>query len=634
MAAEPVATGRRAAAYRSDIDGLRAVAVVPVVIFHLGVHAVRGGFVGVDVFFVISGYLITQVLIGDIERGRFSIVGFYERRIRRILPALLAVLAATAALYFTVSLPDEYAEFSRTLLAAAASVSNIYFWLHAGYFDGTALSTPLLHTWSLAVEEQFYVLWPICLYLMYRFRRQHVLLLTAGVALVSLSISAVGAFTHPVATFYLLHTRAWELLLGSLLALNIVSSPLGAAARNALSILGLALIAASVFWLSSDLPFPGLLALPPCLGAALIILAGRDGTSWAGRVLSWRPIVFIGLISYSLYLWHWPIVVLQRGGYLTLVPGQTGRIQNLAVIGASFAIAALSWRFIEQPFRTGPWRPSRRALMRIAAAGTAVIAGAGIVGWSTGGFPARYSDQELRFASVLNYGRRYYRVHRCFLISSSGRSEFAPECLNLADTKKNYLLLGDSHAADLWYGLNAKFPEVNFLQATAADCYPTVAHGLGERSYCTRLMDGIFQTFLTEHPVDEVVISARWTAAEMPRLSATLLWLKDRHIAATVLGPVAIYDGPLPRLMIIGARKGRPDAVDGHWDYSLRQLDAQLSQVARNAGAKYISMLDLLCRQSACLTTDDQGLPIYPDAEHFTGEGSRIVAQRLKDSGL
>jgi peptidoglycan/LPS O-acetylase OafA/YrhL len=627
--------GGKPAAYRSDIDGLRAVAVVPVVIYHLGVHAIRGGFVGVDVFFVISGYLITQVLIGDIEQGRFSILGFYERRVRRILPALLAVLAATAAVYFTVSLPDEFAEFSKTLLAAAASVSNIYFWLHAGYFDGTALTTPLLHTWSLAVEEQFYVLWPICLYLMYRFHRKHVLLLTAGAALVSLSISAVGAFTHPVATFYWLHTRAWELLLGSLLALNIVSSPLGAAARNALSILGIALIGGAVCLLSPDLPFPGLLALPPCVGAALIILSGRDGPSWVGRILSWRPIVFVGLISYSLYLWHWPITVLQRGGYLTLVPGQSGRIQNLAVIGASFAIAALSWRFIEQPFRTGPWRPSRRTLMRIAAAGTAVIAGAGIVGWSTGGFPARYSDQELRIAAVLSYhGRRYYRVHRCFLISSSERSDFAPECLSLAATKKNYLLLGDSHAADLWYGLDATFPAINFLQATAADCYPTVAHSLGERSYCTRLMDGIFQKFLIAHSVDEVVISARWTAAEMPRLSATLLWLKDRHIAATVLGPVAIYDGPLPRLMIIGARKGKPNAADSHWDYSLRQLDAQLAQVARNAGANYISMLDLLCRQSACLTTDDQGLPIYPDAEHFTGEGSLIVAQRLKDRGL
>lgn len=621
-------------AYRPDIDGLRAVAVVPVVAYHVGIHAARGGFVGVDVFFVISGYLITQLLIGDIEQGRFSILGFYERRIRRILPALLVVLAVTAAIFFTVSLPSEFVEFSKSLIAAASSVSNIYFWLHAGYFDGTALTRPLLHTWSLAVEEQFYVLWPACLYLTYRLCRRHVVLVTAVVALVSLAISAVGAFSDPVPTFYLLHTRAWELLLGGLLALGVVDMRLGARTRNLLSIMGIMLVGITVLTVSPDVPFPGLLALPPCLGAALIILAGRDGPSWVGRLLSWRPIVFLGLISYSLYLWHWPITVLHKGGYLTLVYGQSEKIQKLTIIGASIAIATLSWKYIEQPFRSGPWRPSRATLMRIAALGTAAVVMIGIVGWTAAGFPARYTDRELRIASYLKYqAAEYYREDRCFLVNRDGPQEFAPECLRLSDTKKNDLLLGDSHAADLWYGLKQTFPGINFMQAAAVDCYPILEHSLGERRYCTRLLDDVLKDFLPTHHVDEVILSARWTAAQVPSLTETLNWLKQLGIPVTLLGPVPVYDGPLPRLIIRSHRTGDPEAAERHWDHSLRQLDGQLAAAAKRSGATYVSILDLLCPESGCLTVDDLGMPIYSDAEHFTGEGSIIVAQRLKSLG-
>jgi peptidoglycan/LPS O-acetylase OafA/YrhL len=627
-------TDRHSNTYRSDIDGLRAVAIVPVVAYHVGIHAARGGFIGVDVFFVISGFLISQVLVAEIEQNRLSIVGFYERRIRRILPALLTVLAVTSAMYYLVSLPSEFVDYSKSLIAAAASVSNFYFWLHASYFDGTASTRPLLHTWSLAVEEQFYVFWPAYLYLAYRYCRRHVILLTAAVALLSLLISAVGAFTNQAATFYLLHTRAWELLMGSLLALGAIKTPLAAFTRNALSVVGIALIAISVVAVSPDLPFPGLLALPSCLGAALIILAGRDGPSWIGRILSWRPIVFIGLISYSLYLWHWPIAVFQRGGYLTLVAGQSEKVQKLSIILVSTVFATLSWRFVEQPFRSGPRRPARAPLMRMAAAGSGALVLVGIVGWYYAGFPARYSPQELGIASYLQYeGGKAYRANQCFLNIPDGRQEFAPECLSLATDKKNYLLLGDSHAADLWYGLSSTYPAINFLQATSVDCYPTILHGLGERLHCTRLIDGVFHDFLATHHVDRVIISARWTAAELPRVAATLAWLKQKDIAVTLVGPAEIYDGPLPRLMIIGSRRGEMHFPDEHWDQSLRQLDQQMSALAAESGAQYVSMLDLLCVDKNCITADGSGMPIFFDNEHFTEEGSKIAAQKLAGVG-
>ena len=549
------------------------------------------------------------------------------------MPALLVFLAATFFVYFLLSLPSELVDFSKSLIAAAASVSNIYFWLHAGYFDSPALTKPLLHTWSLAVEEQFYLFWPAYLYLAYRLCRRHVVRLTVIVALISLLLSAVGAFTNQSATFYLLHTRAWELLLGSLLAMGLVAAGLGTIARNALSLTGITLIVVSVLAMRSDLPFPGLMALPPCLGAAMIILAGRDGSSFAGRMLSWWPITFIGLISYSLYLWHWPINVLQQTSAI-LVTGQPDRVQKLAVIGASIVMAALSWKFVEQPFRTGPWRPSRGALLRFAAVGTSVVIVLGIVGWTAGGFPARYSAAELHIASYLEYDPgKVFRVG-CFLTGNHDREEFAPECLTLSETKPNYLLMGDSHSADLWYGLQATYSGINFLQANASDCFPTLEHALGEWAGCTRVTDEILHAFLANHHVDRVVIAARWRADLLPRVSATLRWFKQRGIAVTLIGPAVDYDAPLPRLILFATRKHDPRLPDRHWDHSLRQLDVQMSELARQAGAEYVSLLKLLCSGDSCLTTDDQGMPLLFDREHFTVDGSITVARMLESGGL
>jgi peptidoglycan/LPS O-acetylase OafA/YrhL len=325
---------------------------------------VPGGFIGVDIFFVISGFLITQVLLQDINGGRFSLIRFYERRVRRILPALLAVAAVTFFVCLKYSLPSELIDFSKSLIAAALSVSNIYFWQTGGYFTAPALSKPLLHTWSLAVEEQFYIFWPLCLWLGAVVMKRHLLRATLVLLALSFAVSAYGAFSSPEATFYLVHTRAWELLLGGSLALGALPMPLGSLARNILSALGLLLIGVSALTIHADMPFPGLLAVPPCLGAFLVILAGRDGTSVAGRLLSWRPIVFIGLISYSLYLWHWPLTVFQEN-YALLMTGGSDKVRKLTIIVCSIACGAISWRFIEQPFRVGPWRPSRPTLFRL-----------------------------------------------------------------------------------------------------------------------------------------------------------------------------------------------------------------------------------------------------------------------------
>jgi peptidoglycan/LPS O-acetylase OafA/YrhL len=623
----PAAAGRPR--YRSDIDGLRAVAVLPVLAFHVGIHIARGGFVGVDVFFVISGFLITQLLVADILADRFSLASFYERRIRRILPALVPVLLVTYVLGVVYCLPDEMVALSKSLVAASLSASNFYFWQTAGYFDGPALSKPLLHTWSLAVEEQFYFFWPLYLFVGHRYFRRHLLLITSVIATVSLSTSIVGAFNSPNATFYLPFTRLWELATGGLLALGAVPVALGRPTRNTLAAVGLALISTSVFAIDSDMPFPGLLAVPPCLGAALIILGGRDGESYVGEVLSLKPIVFIGLISYSLYLWHWPITVFQEN-YSAIFSGTSERTTKMVLVGTSVVAAALSWKFIEQPFRISPRRPSNRLLVAMAATGTLVLVALGGIAWASRGFPGRYSSRELKIASYLSYNALpEERVGSCFLTGKTAAKQFAPECLALSTSKKNYLLLGDSHAAELWGGLSATFKEVNFLQATSADCFPTIRHSISESSRCTTLLDDVITRFLTTRHVDNVLLVARWKPALLDKVATTIDWMKERSIPVTLVGPTAFFDVPVPRLLVSALRESDPALPERHLEPSLRALDAEMRELARSHGVAYVSMLSLLCAPGACVTKDAEGLPLIFDREHYTAEGSLFAAQSL-----
>ncbi|MDP8985379.1 MAG: acyltransferase [Pseudomonadota bacterium] len=631
---EAIRTGHGAKTYRPDIDGLRAVAVLPVVAYHAGIHLVRGGFVGVDIFFVISGYLITQVLSSEIQSGRFSILRFYERRIRRILPALVVMLLATSLLGLMYCAPSELIDLSKSTIAAALSVSNIYFWLNAGYFDSPALAKPLLHTWSLAVEEQFYIVWPVFLILAHRYFKRRVVLITVVIGLISFAASAIGAFNDPNSTFYLVHTRIWELALGGALALGAVPTRLGAGIRNLLSAVGLVLIVGSVFMIDSSLPFPGILAVPPCLGAALIILAGGDGTTVVGETLSWRPLRVIGLISYSLYLWHWPLTVFQKN-YAVLGGGVSERANKCLIIGVSMLMAFISWKFIEQPFRTGKFRPSEASLLRWAAIGIGVVLVSGAVGWAGAGFPGRFSSRELQIASYLRYdGAKLFRDGRCFLSGRADETRLAPECLLLDATRKNYLLLGDSHAAQLWSGLNSTFTDINFLQATSSDCFPTVEHSLTESSRCTRIVDDVFFRFLTTNHVDRVVLVARWKTDLTDEVSSTLKWMKRRGIPVTLVGPTVVYDLPYPQLLINASRKNDPSLPDRYWDRSLEALDHKMSMLSAEGGVEYISLLDLMCSKNSCTASDRDGMPLISDREHLTADGALLVAGKLKRLGF
>ncbi len=452
------------------------------------------------------------------------------------------------------------------------------------------------------------------------------------IAMASLVFSAVEVFRDPAAAFYLLHSRAWELLLGVLISLEVFPDNVGRVARNVAAAAGTAMIYAAVFTYSPATPFPGGSALLPCLGTALVIWAGHSGDTLFNRALSFKPLVFIGLISYSLYLWHVPIIVFQ-GMQSTLGSGSSPRVSKLICILVSLVVATLSWKFVELPFRNqrNPIpRISRVVLFRLATAAAAVVAAFGIAPFLFHGFPSRYPSGAIQVASYLNYdSAKYSREGSCFITSGYEYRNFDPaQCLQVEPQKKNYLLLGDSHAALLWYGLSTTLSGVNVLQATVTGCRPTVDQPALSEDRCKRLMNYVFADFLPNHAVDRLLIAARWQDGDLAPLSRTLNWARRRGILVVLLGPMIQYDAPLPRLLALSIR-GNDRAIPDEHRVNQRPLDGAMSALARRKGVDYVSFYQALCGPQSCDEFAANGIPLQFDYGHLTKEGSVLVAQKV-----
>jgi peptidoglycan/LPS O-acetylase OafA/YrhL len=615
--------------YRPDIDGLRAIAVIAVLGYHLGILHLSGGFVGVDVFFVISGYLMGSLIISDAKGGKFSVAAFYARRIRRIIPALVTMLILVFILSYFYLFPSEFVRFSWSALYSALSVSNIFFLHHSGYFDALSSTQPLLHTWSLAVEEQFYVLFPLFVVIVFRYAPR---LLNASIVLIcigSFALSAHGTFVDPDSSFYLAHTRAWELLLGTLVANQSWTMTFPALTRNVLALLGLAMIGFAILTYNPETPFPGATALVPCLGATFIIAAGQSGMSFVGSLLSLRPVVFIGLISYSLYLWHWPIIFFQRTDSM-LVSSVSPFYTRLVVIICSLAIATLSWQFVEKPLRRqSKTTPNSKVFIGglLGLGSSAVLA---LLVASANGLPGRFSAMAVQYASYLDYGQAHFRPGKCFIDTYSGFDH--QECLRREHGNNNYLLIGDSHAAQLWYGLSKLLKGVHVLQATAAGCMPEFTQPTRVVPSCNLLMNYMFNSFLVSNRVDRLLIAARWRERDVPGLERVLAWAKERTIPVTLFGPMVEYDLALPRILAYAAQSDDPRTADSHLVKN-EKLDRILWSLASEYNAKYISFYDLLCASNRCSKFVPDGSPLEFDTDHLTKEGSLFVVQKLIDTG-
>jgi peptidoglycan/LPS O-acetylase OafA/YrhL len=492
--------------HRREIDGLRAVAVVPVVLFHAGFPAFAGGFVGVDVFFVISGYLITGLLIGELAGGRFSLAGFYERRARRILPALFLVMLCCVPFAVLWMLPQALKDFSQSLAAASTSTSNILFWLESGYFAPVAGEKPLLHTWSLGVEEQYYVVFPLFLMLIWRLGRWRVFSVLAVFALASLALSQWAAYNAPAANFFLAPTRAWEIFAGSLCALWQFERP--QRSSDPLAAFGLVLVLAAVFAFGEATPFPSLYALVPVIGTALIILFAGEGTHTA-RLLSIRLVVGIGLISYSAYLWHQPLFAFARIRSIQ-APGTP---LMLVLAAASFALAYFSWKHVEQPFRRGTASllPSRRALFRASGVGIAALVLLGVLGQASGGLPGRIPAAY--YSVVAAAEDRDDRIAECLPPPERFDADAAfQRCADGVVGGFRVALLGDSHADVFAENLRSamRAADIDFVQVTADSC-PPFPDLVADTKDCRDYFSATFPA-LERNGVDVVIIAARWTA--------------------------------------------------------------------------------------------------------------------------
>jgi len=494
--------------YRPDVDGLRALAILPVILYHARLGC-PGGFVGVDVFFVISGFVICSLLLRELGDGTFSLVNFWERRVRRILPALAVVVLATLIAAYFLFLPEDFAFVGRSVAALTVLGANFFFWKQSGYFAPGSDTKPLLHTWSLAVEEQFYLLFPLFLIFLVRRRKNAGFQGIAWLALLSFGLSVAGAYSasNQRTTFFLLPTRAWELLLGAGLAAGRDKLHAGAPVREVLGWLGLALIGWPVFCYSAATRFPGLAALPPCLGAALIIFSSETKLSSAGRMLAWRPMVFVGLISYSLYLWHLPLLTFAT--YLSKT--EPGAEVRTGLLAASLLLAVLSWQLVEKPFRQRRIGPQRSHIFGFAgaAAGLFLLLGLAVSGQQ--GFPARFPATVMAYAEARN--------HTPYLLTAAdmekpwaGRlARFSPAQTN---QRVDVVVWGDSHAMALIPVINTLCQKQAWrdMEATGSGTPPVVGNyrvkGGMERP--SVLGAAVFR-YITQSRPREVVLAAYWS---------------------------------------------------------------------------------------------------------------------------
>lgn len=497
--------------YRPDVDGLRAIAVLSVVLFHAGVQSISGGFSGVDVFFVISGFLITSIIAKEIRRGDFSIVTFYERRIRRILPAFFVVTAFSSIIAFILLMPKEFEGYGKSLIAAALSISNILFYSESGYFDSSAEVKPLLHTWSLGVEEQFYIFFPIFLLAISRFSKQRWVVWMLPLAIASFLASVWGAEHQPSATFYLAPTRAWELAMGAILALGAIPVVHHRFLREIVAFAGTGLIVWGDVALTSESAFPGINALLPCVGAALIIHAGTSGQSLVGHLLGWRPLVLIGLISYSLYLWHWPLLVFAK--YYAVRP--LTNIETIVVLLTALIAAIASWHFVERPFRKRKMIISRPSVFVGGSILTVVAVAFGLVVVLSKGWPSRMPDDALKLAN----GASDISASSMACMEKNRTMKEGGELCYIGAEKgtPSFIVLGDSHAGALMPGVDlaAKKWGAKGIHAAMHSCPPLDGvinrkDEIGQR--CMKFRNEMLALIEGSPAIQNVVLIARWAA--------------------------------------------------------------------------------------------------------------------------
>jgi len=649
----------RSSQYRPDIDGLRAVAVLSVLFFHTKISGFTGGFVGVDVFFVISGYLITSIIARDMFQGNFSFLAFYERRMRRIFPALFFLVFTSTLIAAVLLAPSDFLAFAKTMIATTCFLSNFYFLNHAaggGYFANLSNLQAHLHTWSLAVEEQFYLLFPALLLVLVKLARRRTGQWLSVFALFSFLFSIRLTRHHPSAAFYMLFPRAWELLIGSLLALKAVPSINQRWVREFAGAAGLALIAVADFLYTDQTPFPGLSAFVPCFGAGLVIYAGEEGASWASTALAFPPLVFIGVISYSLYLWHWPLIV-----FTQQFSGHDLRgWQTLGVLVASILMAFVSFEFVESRFRGRNAAFTRGQIFALGFAASAVAVMLGLAAVRTNGLPQRY-DPATRNLIIENAARRHDYQEVCSNYHTDPHSLADINfCILGPNADRKILFWGDSHVQQL-YPIVKSLYDSGALQrrgavfAIANSCMPvehmndprkgfhcdtfsTLVKSRGEMSD----IDSVFIGFNTWWSYNRNGICPSVNGKCIPDASSSEIrrlflsgladdihQFKTRGKNVIICLPFPDYDRSIPDLEIRNAVFARFGMAGVATDQTLPDLREQIANLAQSSGASVFDPRKSLCGGGSCINQIN-GVSIYIDNNHIAASQIGILEEKLR----
>lgn len=633
-------TERPMSSYCASIDGLRAIAVLSVVLFHAD-FGFKGGYVGVDIFFIISGYLITGLILKDLEKNEFKLADFWERRVRRIFPALAAVVITCIAVAAFTFLPLDLLKFGQSVFAQAVLSSNFYFCISSGYFDQAAELKPLLHTWSLAVEEQFYILFPLLLIALNRLSRKAIPLWISVAAIGSFSLSVFASYHYPIENFYLLPTRAWELLIGSLIAAAPKRQQTPTALSEILSGVGAIAILWSICFYNRETRFPGVAATLPCIGTGLIIWC--NGTSQTvtciGRVLALRPLVFVGLISYSLYLWHWPLLVFAKYGRLDPLSIH----ERIGVVLASLALAVLSWKFIETPFRKKVILGTRSQIFTISCITTCLFLIVGLAAYKLQGLPTRFAPSALNYT----YEAAGDRQTVTKISHMNGLKEaLAGEFLRIGSVETpaspRILLWGDSHAVAIVPIVDTLCKEFGHPASAAvyAGTPPLVGY---QNPGKISLKDSIAYNnaviqFIRNNQIKDVILAAEWkgyiniSGPETVRagLIASIKALRESGSRIWILREVPLPRTAVPLALDVAVMRGNNPTEIGIplFEY---QSDFRAQDTIFKGLPEEFTTVTLLDPSNFFVTSRDlcrvelNGKPLYCDESHLSSTGAHLL---------
>ena len=632
--------------YRADIDGLRAVAVLLVVVHHAFPQALKGGFIGVDLFFVISGFLISTIIFQNLQQDTFSILDFYKRRIKRIFPALILVLIASFVAGWFVLLPADYKQLGKHMAAGAAFVSNFAFWNESGYFESGSKLKPLLHLWSLGIEEQYYIFWPFIVLFAWK-RKINLFKVCLVLFVLSFAVNIATAKGNVVAAFYSPLSRFWELLIGSVLAYtSLQASKMTKSTNfsNGMAWVGVVILAIGVYFIHPERRFPGFWALFPTVSAYLLIKAGPK--AWFNQqILSNRVLVWIGLISFPLYLWHWPLLV-----FAEIKLGELSLAAKLGLIALSILLSWLTYRFIERPIRFGNLIVETK---KIPLSLCAVLLATAIIGgytYNRDGFDSRFPkfiQALLKNQPKLDEG---WRTGECILDQGHPSSEFSPNCVD-KDKRPLLFLWGDSHAAALYPGLkhlqDTGAYSFGVAQRTGAVCPPIIGDA---RPWCNEINTDSFK-LIKELKPEIVMMYAYWSHGldgkggfaglyDLRKLDVTVAALKKAGVKKVILmGPTPYWKNSLPHNIVETWKKAKtvakPSLYMSYGDFGLLTelpiYDKQMRDIAKRLNISYISGLDFLCNADGCLTRDSEdGVKVTSvDYGHLTVDAAQTYLKQI-----